>query len=224
MALKTRCDAKGWIAFEMTTRSNHEAANARKWSARAETYDKKRFDYFRWMQKRAIEVADISAGVRLLDVGCGTGFAVRFCAKRLDDRGLFCGVDVAPRMIELARSSSGELKNVRFEVATAENLPYADDHFDVIICTNSFHHYQNPSVALSEMHRVLCSGGRVVIMDVTADSFLVKAVDRRVRKRESEHVKFYSSPEYRGMFEQASLTYLRTKTVMPPMKVHIAMK
>ena len=208
----------------MDDRSEHEAANARKWSTRAETFDRRRFDYFRWMQKRTLSFAEVSVGAHLLDIGCGTGFAVRHIAAKLQDQGVFCGVNLAPRMIEMARDASDGLQNVRFEVASAEQLPYLDEYFDVILCTNSFHHYLNPSTALAEMHRVLRSGGHVFVVDVTADNVFIAWVDRKVRQKEAEHVKFYSSAEYRDMMDRASLRYLRTRTILPPVKVHIATK
>ncbi len=208
----------------MTDRSSHEAANARKWSKRAETYDKKRFDYFRWMQRRALSFLDLSPGIHFLDVGCGTGFAVRHAAEALEGQGVFCGVDIAEGMIETARNASRGLEGVRFAVATAEELPFADGYFDCLVCTNSFHHYLNPSKALAEMRRVLRAGGRAVILDVTADNPLLAWIDRRVRRKEPEHVKFYSMSEYRDMFAQASLTHLVTRTILPPLKVHFAVK
>ena len=208
----------------MSDQLNHEEANARKWSVRAESYDKKRFNYFRWMQKQALALADVATGCRFLDVWCGTGFAVRYTASKLRDEGTFYGVDVAQGMIEIARRASSGHQNVQFEVASAEQLPFPDDYFDVIVCTNSFHHYLNPLAALVEMQRVLRPGGQVLIMDVTADNRFIVWVDRKVEKKEAEHVKFYSSAEYRAMFAQASLTDVKRKTFLPPMKVHVGTK
>lgn len=208
----------------MGSDTEHAERNARKWDARAETFNERRFDYFRWMQARAISFLYIKAGMHFLDLGCGTGYAVRHVAAKIECDGMFCGIDVSPRMVEIAREDSSGYRNVRFEVASADKLPLGADFFDAILCTNSFHHYLHPSKALAEISRVLKPGGRVFILDVTADNSLARWIDARTRRREPEHVKFYSSAEYAKMFEAAGLKHVTTRTILPPMKVHIAEK
>jgi ubiquinone/menaquinone biosynthesis C-methylase UbiE len=75
---------------------------------------------------------------------------------------------------------------------------------------------------LTEIHRVLTVKGRLYILDVTTDDFLMRWIDSRVKQRESEHVKFYSSQEYQTMFAAARLKHLNSKLVAYPIKVHIA--
>jgi ubiquinone/menaquinone biosynthesis C-methylase UbiE len=204
--------------------SGHAAGNAHKWDERARNFDARRFDYFRWMQRRALRLLEIKPGMRFLDLGCGTGYAVRHVAALVEDEGIFCGIDISPRMIEIARASSGGLQNARFLVADAEELPLDAGFFDAAICTNSFHHYLHPVAALGEVRRVLRPGGRLCVLDITADSRLVRWIDGRVRLREPEHVKFYSTAEYERMFAEAGLKYVASRTVSTPMKAHIAEK
>jgi hypothetical protein len=66
--------------------------------------------------------------------------------------------------------------------------------------------------------------GRLYILDVTTDDFLMRWIDGQVRQREREHVKFYSSQEYQTMFATAQLKHLNSKLVSYPVKVHIAVK
>ena len=208
----------------MKNESGHAVLNARKWNKRAETYDKRRFSYFRWMQRKAVSFLKLKDGNYFLDIGCGTGYAVRFVANALQDDGTFFGVDISPRMIERAEANAAGFKNTHFHVANAEKLPFDADCFEAILCTNSFHHYKNPLKALSEVRRILKLGGQLCVMDVTANSRLMRRIDERVRRREPEHVKFYSTAEYRTMFEDAGLKHVCTQTVWPPEKVHIAGK
>jgi ubiquinone/menaquinone biosynthesis C-methylase UbiE len=77
---------------------------------------------------------------------------------------------------------------------------------------------------LAEIHRVLTVGGHLYILDVTADDFFTRWINGRVRQREREHVKFYSSREYQAMFAAAQLKHLNSKLVTYPIKVHIAEK
>jgi ubiquinone/menaquinone biosynthesis C-methylase UbiE len=208
----------------MENESGHAALNARKWNKRAETYDEQRFSYFRWMQRKAVSFLSLKKGIHFLDIGCGTGYAVRFVANMLETDGAFFGVDISPRMVDIARANAAGFKNTSFVVANAEELPFDGEIFEVILCTNSFHHYQNPSKALSEIYRVMKPNGQLYVMDVTADSRLIRRIDQRVKRREAEHVKFYATTEYHSLFEKAGLKHISSRLIWPPEKLHIAQK
>ncbi len=101
----------------------------------------------------------------LLDVGCGTGPMVELLASEFPD-GRYTGLDLTPRMIEVANAKG--IENARFVVGDAENLPFDDESFDAIICANSFHHYPNPQAFFDGVARVLRPGGKLVLRDYTA--------------------------------------------------------
>lgn len=195
------------------TRSKQEL-NANKWDARAKNYDKKIFDYFRSMQKSVVLLLDLKGNVRVLDVGCGTGWAVRYASQLCGDNGEVFGIDISPEMIKKAKEQSSGYKNVFFSNADSEAMPFDDNYYDFIICTNSFHHYQNPVKVLNEMHRVLKPSGKVYIMDPTADSILIRSLDGVIRRREASHVKFYNTKEYKALFEKANIKYIESKTML----------
>lgn len=203
---------------------NHSVINAQKWDRRAKSFDEMRFGYFRWMQRQAFRYLDLTSGSRFLDVGCGTGYAVRLASTIVGEDGLSFGIDISPRMIEIASTRSTLSRKLCFEVANAEKLPFESDLFDAVLCTNSFHHYENPEVALSEIRRVLRIGGKVCIVDVTADNRLFRWLDSLVRQREPEHVRFYSTAEYSAMFGANDFIYITSRTISPPLRVHIAAK
>jgi ubiquinone/menaquinone biosynthesis C-methylase UbiE len=210
--------------YKMNLKTQHTELNELKWDVRAATYDQKRFDYFRWMQRRVIGLIDLRPCLHFLDIGCGTGWAVRYVASRLQDKGEFYGVDISGTMIETAQVQSRDFGNVHYYKSNAEQLPLESGTVDCAICTNSFHHYLDPSKVLAEIRRVLAVAGRLYILDVTTDDFVMRWIDGRVRQREREHVKFYSSREYQTMFAAAQLKYLSSKLVAYPIKVHIAEK
>ncbi len=155
----------------MNKESEHIELNKKKWDQRSETYDERRFGYFRFFQKRVISLAHPEKNGRFLDIGCGTGWAVRYAAGLVGKGGGAYGIDISPKMIERAKMNTVDIQNVHFYEASVEGLPFGDDFFDYIICTNSFHHYFNPIKALGEIRRVLKPGSRVYIMDPTADRF-----------------------------------------------------
>jgi ubiquinone/menaquinone biosynthesis C-methylase UbiE len=208
----------------MSKASNHVGLNAKEWDSRAETYDEKRFDYFRYMQKRLIALLPLEENLCILDIGCGTGWAVRRVDALLKHQGKFYGIDISSNMIAKANSQSQGYWSVHFNEANAEQLPFQANFFDLIICTNSFHHYSDPAQALSEIYRVLKSVGRIYILDVTADNFIVRILERGIKKREPAQVKFYSTKEYRALFTDANLEYIAAQSIMTPLKVHIGKK
>lgn len=108
----------------------------------------------------------LGAGTELLDVGCGAG---RFCALAAQSGAAVAGIDAAPAQIAIAqeRVSDGD-----FTVGAMENLPYADDSYDVVTVLNSLHYSAEPVTVLREVSRVGRSGAPIVIgtWDTPADS------------------------------------------------------
>ena len=77
----------------------------------------------------------------LLDAGCGTAPMISLLSERFPDVN-FTGIDLTPKMIEVAKSKN--IPNATFVCGDCESLPFENDSFDVIICSQSFHHYPNP--------------------------------------------------------------------------------
>jgi ubiquinone/menaquinone biosynthesis C-methylase UbiE len=207
--------------------AEHAKLNEEKWDIRAKTFDERRFNYFRFMQKRLVSLLNLKENQRLLDLGCGTGWAVRYAARLVNERGEFYGIDISSNMIEKAKTSSADYKNVQFYQASAVRLPFDNDFFDFIIFSNSFHHYFSPDKVLNEVYRVLKPEGRIYILDVTADEFIMKMFDKWTKKKEREHVKFYSTREFKALFAQAKLNHIASKPILVlfnSMKVHIGEK
>jgi ubiquinone/menaquinone biosynthesis C-methylase UbiE len=210
----------------MNVNLDKNTANEQKWSQRAATYDDKRHDYFRFMQKELIYLAKIKPPVNFLDLGCGTGWAVCYAAQLANGEGNFIGIDISKGMIEKSKSNANGLPNVQFYESSSDDLPLESNYFDTIICTNSFHHYSKPESALREAKRVLKPSGRIYILDVTADDFFIRWVDTKVRAKEKEHVKFYGSNEYVAMFNNTGLKHIASQMIkiLYPLKVHIGEK
>jgi ubiquinone/menaquinone biosynthesis C-methylase UbiE len=112
-------------------------------------------------------------------------------------------------MIEKAMAHSPKRENIEFKVANSEAIPYPDDSFASIVCTCSFHHYQNPIRALSEMKRVMKHGGTLVILDAARDvSFAIWLQDRWRRYFERSHVVYYTTRELELLVSKAGLILL----------------
>lgn len=101
----------------------------------------------------------------ILDVGCGTGVNLLEAARQFAPTRLLCGIDLSPGMVAVARSKAASLGvPALFTVGDAEQLPYEDGTFDVVLCNSVLHWFKNRGAALREMARVLRPGGQVAII------------------------------------------------------------
>lgn len=116
--------------------------------------------------EQLVRMADPEAGQRLLDVGCGNGAAAVRLARTL---GLeVTGVDIDPEQIDAAVEASTDLAAVRFLVADATHLPFAEGEFDLVHTSKTMHHVREWQQALAEMARVLRPGGQLLYNDFVA--------------------------------------------------------
>ncbi|MGN1016857.1 MAG: class I SAM-dependent methyltransferase, partial [Faecousia sp.] len=116
----------------------------------------------RWLEELTRHLPRES-GLRILDVGTGTGFfavLLAGCGHRIE------GIDFTPAMLEEAAALSRERKlDIGFRQMDAQNLAYADSSFDVVVSRNLTWTLPNPERAYREWFRVLCSGGILLNYD-----------------------------------------------------------
>ncbi|MBV8280906.1 MAG: class I SAM-dependent methyltransferase [Candidatus Eremiobacteraeota bacterium] len=123
-------------------------------------------EYARYRTSYSVELFDAIATYfgppgdkRLLDAACGTGLATR----GMLDRGYgVTGIDVAQRMLDVARAGTPADAGAAFYLGRAEALPFADGAFSGIICAQAFHWFDE-AAALAEFSRVLAPGGGLAI-------------------------------------------------------------
>lgn len=173
--------------------ATRKAAARRRFDRWAGSYERDRRSRFNAKpQREALAALGLEPSDRLLDVGCGSGAAVR-AAAAVVERAI--GVDIAPKMIERARELAVGLQRAEFVVGDSEQLPFEDEAFTTVLCTASFHHYPDPQQALAEMARVLQPGGRLAIADGTGDLRVARVADRLLRRFDHSHVRLYRTRE-----------------------------
>jgi SAM-dependent methyltransferase len=164
-----------------------------------------------------LQAAQIEPQDRILDVGCGTGFILLGAARRASQ---VVGVDVTPAMLAEARRRVEEagLTNVTLREGTAEALPFADQRFDAAITRLTLHHFGDPRRALSEMHRVLRPGGRLVVCDIVAAEDPAKADlhNRLERLRDPSHVQHYPASSVVKLVEEVGFRVAGTQAWETP--------
>lgn len=111
-----------------------------------------------------LRTADLQPGSSVLDVGCGTGLIARRAAEIVGQKGSVAGLDVSPDMIAVASALPvPEGAPIEWHQGDATALPFPDGSFDVVLCQMTLMFIEDRLTALHEMHRVLASGGRVLI-------------------------------------------------------------
>lgn len=199
--------------------------NETKWNDRALNYDKSyKSKFFIDIQRKVVDILELKPKMTFLDVGCGTGWAVKYAYDKLSGQGNFIGVDISENMISIAKEKFKEILAIEFIQSSAENIDLKPNSVDRIICTNSFHHYSNPVKVLEIVKKILKPNGILCIADVTTDSFFIKCLNWMLKTTEKEHISFYSSNQYIEMFQNAGLKFKETQELSSPIKIHFCEK
>jgi demethylmenaquinone methyltransferase/2-methoxy-6-polyprenyl-1,4-benzoquinol methylase len=149
------------------------------------------------MRDQALEWFGLEQGDRVLDVGCGTGFATEGLLQHTDD---VHGLDQSGGQLEKAFAKFGKTEQVRFYRGDAERLPFADDTFDALWSSGSIEYWPNPVDALAEFRRVVKPGGAVLVVgpDYPESTVFQKLADAIML--------FYDEAEADRMFAEAGFT------------------
>src|SRR6266853_1238581 len=118
--------------------------------------------------EKAMRRMDLRPGERVLDLGCGSGWATRLLARVVgegpDGFGQVVGVDISDEMIRQARAASKEFDNIMFVVGSAAQIPWEENFFDKVLSIESFYYYPDQERALAELFRVMAPHGRLFIL------------------------------------------------------------
>lgn len=117
-----------------------------------------------WYRRKALAQAGVRPGMRLLDVGVGTGLTAREAAYLVGDSGEVTGVDPSTGMLRRAVLPA----RVKLLVGSAEALPLPSQSVDFISMGYALRHVADLSLAFCEFRRVLVPGGRVCLLEITA--------------------------------------------------------
>lgn len=135
------------------------------WNAEtAEWYAKKYGDYP--TNRLGIDELSLLDNSVIVDIGCGTGTALRYAALKIAG-GIFIGVDPVPRMVEIANDMTLNHKarnQIEFRVGSAESLPVDDNIADFVLAFDSIDHWQDIDKGLIEVTRILHADGALAIV------------------------------------------------------------
>jgi 2-polyprenyl-3-methyl-5-hydroxy-6-metoxy-1,4-benzoquinol methylase len=156
--------------------------------------------------RRLVAAARLTGNERVLDIATGPGYIAEAFAKVGRE---VVGVDLTDAMLTIAKERTKErgISNVSFRAADAENLPFENGVFDVVVCRLALHHLLKPLQVLREMVRVCRAGGTVVVEDIYASEHPERAAyqDRWEILRDPSHVRTLSLSELLLLFRDAGL-------------------
>lgn len=126
--------------------------------------------YFEKIYKRVVEEIAGKQGnyfvrpINFLDVACGTGKIIHILSPKFPES-KFLGLDFSEAMLREAIKNQPRTNNVQFQIGSVTKLPAEDNAYDLVICTEAFHHFMFPDETLEEIYRVLKPGGMFLLID-----------------------------------------------------------
>jgi ubiquinone/menaquinone biosynthesis C-methylase UbiE len=162
--------------------------------------------------EQAIARLRVPARARVLDVGCGSGWATRLLAERAKN-GVVVGIDIADEMISIARKASASFTNIDYRVASAEKLPFESLEFSHAFSMESLYYYDDVLAALKEIRRVLDRHGVFVAI---IDLYQENRPSHQWIENLNVPVHLLSIRHYRSLFEQAGFTKVHDERLHDP--------
>lgn len=183
--------------------TDYRAASQRSFDRQADSYDTGSYSHHA-RELYPVMLAQ-AAGIphkSVLDLGCGTGELLSQVLGRWPETAC-AGLDLSERMLEVARRKlKGRAELVQGDAAA---LPFGDGRFDLVLCTDSFHHYPQPERVVEEVFRVLQPGGVFLLADTTAPAGLRGLTNLLLPYGSGGDVRLYGPGEMRALLEGGGL-------------------
>lgn len=135
------------------------------YNAAADFYESEALGFWERYGRRTVERLNLTAGLNVLDVGCGTGASALPAAQKVAQNGRVIGIDLAENLLALGRTKATKLglQNVDFRVGDMENLGFPDGHFDVVVSVFSIFFVPDMERQVRELWRMVRQGGLLAI-------------------------------------------------------------
>ena len=192
-------------------------------SVKAADYDHRAFDSWiplqRYWQRARFRVIRgmVDGSTRILDIGCGSSRIVQSLPQAV-------GLDMQLRKLRWLRAPGRQLVQ-----ASLMDLPFPDEAFDCVICSEVIEHIPREDISLTDMVRVLAPGGMLVLGTPDYGRWIWRALEGAYKKvfpqgYATEHINRYTSPSLRAEIERLGLTVLDLQYVGASEMIFKAMK
>lgn len=156
----------------------------------------------------------------VLEVAAGTCICGRAFAHQAAH--VIC-LDATDAMLSVGKEEAEKekLSNMTFVRGVAEELPFLDNSFEIVISRLAFHHFVNPKEIFAEMKRVLRPGGKLVLMDMTVEQEKLRdEVDRIERMRDFSHVKDLTTAEMKELYAKNKMQLVLQEKIDIPVSLN----
>ena len=118
-------------------------------------------------RKEIVAACKLKPGMRVADVGAGTGLFTRLFAREVGLDGKVYAVDIAPKFIRHIEKTckEGDIANVVGVVCTADSVKLPPQSVDRVFICDTYHHFEFPLRTMSSIHQALRPGGQVILID-----------------------------------------------------------
>lgn len=185
-------------------RQSHEALVVQQFGSQASAYVASTVHAQGADLQQMIEIAARTPDARAIDLGCGGGHVSYGVAPVLAS---VVAYDLSSGMLEAVAAEAAKrgFSNLTTRQGAAEQLPFADGEFDLVLSRYSAHHWQNVRKGIREARRVIKTGGTAVISDIIAPEVPVSDTFLQTFEmlRDPSHVRDYSSAEWVAIAAEA---------------------
>lgn len=174
----------------------------------AADYDRRWARYVRATTSLALDHLPLRPGLRVVDVGCGTGVLLERVLDR-EPSATCVGIDVTPEMLAVAVQRLG--RRATFVRGSATQLPLPDRSADVVVSTNALHYLADPARLVAEARRVLVPGGLLVVSDWCAEFMTMRTLGVVLRTLKQGHETVWTTTACVASFEGSGFTDVQAR-------------
>ncbi|AJD58058.1 class I SAM-dependent methyltransferase [Synechococcus elongatus] len=184
---------------------NHSTPVQEEYTILASSYDRRWDFYIHATIQETLKRITISSQASVLDLGCGTGSLLQQLAAQYPTVKL-SGLDISAAMLAIARQKLPD--SVKLQTGEANELPFPEHHFDLVISTSVFHYFQNPEKVLQEITRVLKPQGCLILTDWCRNYLMINLLDRWLHWVDKAHVRAYSIDDLQKILIESNFKLL----------------
>ncbi len=146
-------------------KSKAQAKTRTTYNSASDAYDSPANSFWARFGRRTVERLGLKPGERVLDVCSGSGASAIPAAEKIGAKGSVTGVDLSEKLLALARAKAKAqgLRNIEFRSGDMLELPFADGHFDAVVCVFGVFFVPDMAAAVRSLWRVVKPGGRLAI-------------------------------------------------------------
>ena len=157
--------------------------------------------------EKILDTINVSDGMKILDLGCGSGYLTFAIAGRNGNVHV-TGLDIVAETLKKNKSEANErgIKNLTFTAYDGLHFPFEDGFYDMVVTRYALHHFPEIKKSINEVSRVLKKGGRFFLSDPRPNECdATRFVDDYMQLKKDGHIKFYTKDEWISICDECGM-------------------